>query len=112
MFSATAGWLRHFNPPPLRPSKPGYRNRYAVNVIARNCKRSICRELLGGSFMPKLRGQIPMLNVLGPHAVEIMLDCSDALGQRRDAAIMPGNERSAKVWAMFDTVCLIRHNRG
>ncbi len=62
--------------------------------------------------MPKLRGQISMLNVLGPHAVEIMLDCSDALGQRRDAAIMPENERSAKTWAMLDTGYLIRHNRG
>ena len=37
MFSATAGWLRHFNPPSLRPSKPGYRNRYPTphHVLAR-----------------------------------------------------------------------------
>ena len=33
MFSATAGWLRHFNPPPLRPSKPGYRNRYVAILM-------------------------------------------------------------------------------
>ncbi len=66
MACATAGWLRHFNPPPLRPSKPGYRNRY------------------------------PFQAMLGTAFAEVKLSVADAFGIREVATVQGrGMHRSA-----------------
>ena len=67
MACVSAGWLRHFNPPTLRPSKPGYRNRYPAQIhqCLTHAKRPIRCQLFGRTFMSKMLGQVFTPNLRG-----------------------------------------------